>query len=175
MDAPGPRGRRGSGALGPALREGPSSNPLSLPSGLHPGGTRAERPTEQLKIELPILCGAIYPCSNPKLIAAVSEAGGLGVVQPISLAYVHGRDLRADLRRIRELTDKPIKFNAIVKRSSSLQGRSYRDCWQAGQSVGGSSGSSPPGASCDALERRWGLVPPGVVRSKGRHRYRRSG
>lgn len=67
----------------------------------------------------------------------MSEAGGLGVVQPISLAYVHGRDLRADLRRIRELTDKPIKFNAIVKRSSSLQGRSYRDCWQAGQSVGG--------------------------------------
>ena len=44
-------------------------------------------------IEVPLLCGAMYPCSNPELVAAVSEAGGLGIVQPISLVYVHGHEL----------------------------------------------------------------------------------
>ncbi len=69
-------------------------------------------------VEVPLLCGAMYPCSNPELVAAVSAAGGLGVVQPLSLAYVHGKEMRAGLRRIRELTDRPIGFNAIVERSS---------------------------------------------------------
>jgi nitronate monooxygenase len=39
---------------------------------------------------VPLVCGAMYPCSNPELVAAVSEAGGIGIVQPISLTYVHG-------------------------------------------------------------------------------------
>jgi nitronate monooxygenase len=73
-------------------------------------------------IELPILCGAMYPCSNPELVAAVSEAGGLGIVQPISLTYVHGHDLREGLRLIRRLTRKPIGMNALIEQSS----RAYR-------------------------------------------------
>jgi len=59
----------------------------------------------------------MYPCSNPELVAAVSAAGGLGIVQPISLTYVHGRDFRAGLREIRSLTSKPIGLNALVERS----------------------------------------------------------
>lgn len=69
-------------------------------------------------VEVPLLCGAMYPCSNPELVAAVSEAGGLGIVQPISLAYVHGRDFRAGLRRIRELTAKPVGLNVIVEKTA---------------------------------------------------------
>ena len=61
----------------------------------------------------------MYPCSNPELVAAVSEAGGLGVVQPISLIYAHGYELREGLREIRALTDKPIAFNALVEQSSA--------------------------------------------------------
>ncbi len=38
-----------------------------------------------LNIDLPIIGGAMYPCSNPELVAAVSEAGGVGIVQPLSL------------------------------------------------------------------------------------------
>ncbi|MBT5395654.1 MAG: nitronate monooxygenase, partial [Flavobacteriaceae bacterium] len=34
---------------------------------------------------IPVVCGPMYPGSNPELIAAVSEAGGFGVVQPLSL------------------------------------------------------------------------------------------
>lgn len=74
--------------------------------------------TKQAKIELPIICGAMYPCSNPELIAAVSESGGIGIVQPLSLSYVHGYDFREGLRYIRSLTKKPYGMNVIVEQSS---------------------------------------------------------
>ena len=73
--------------------------------------------TRDAGIEVPMICGAMYPCSNPELIAAVSDAGGLGVVQPISMIYVHGHDLREGLQLIRSITPKPIGFNAIVEKS----------------------------------------------------------
>lgn len=72
--------------------------------------------TRLLKIETPLICGAMYPCSNVDLIAAVSEAGGLGVVQPLSLMYVFGHDLRAGLKLIRQKTQKPFGFNAIIQK-----------------------------------------------------------
>jgi len=60
----------------------------------------------------------MYPCSNPELVAAVSEAGGPGVVQPISLTYVHGHACRDGLRLIRRLTSKPVGMNALIEQSS---------------------------------------------------------
>lgn len=71
-------------------------------------------------IEVPLICGPMYPCSNPELVAAVSEAGGIGVVQPISLTYVHGHEYREGLRYIRRLTAKPVGFNALIEASSKL-------------------------------------------------------
>ena len=70
--------------------------------------------TDTLGIELPLICGAMYPCSNPELVAAVSAAGGIGIVQPLSLTYVHGYEFRAGLRYIRSLTDRPIEPDACV-------------------------------------------------------------
>jgi nitronate monooxygenase len=64
----------------------------------------------------------MYPCSNPELVAAVSEAGGLGIVQPISLTWVHGHDFREGLQLIRRLSAKPIGLNALIEQSS----RAYR-------------------------------------------------
>jgi len=82
------------------------------------------RPTtvfgRQAEVEVPIICGPMYPCSNPELVAAVSQAGGLGVVQPISLTYVHGYDFREGLRFIRTLTNRPIGFNALIEASSKM-------------------------------------------------------
>ncbi len=69
---------------------------------------------------VPLICGAMYPCSNPELVAAVSDAGGIGIIQPISLTYVHGNDFREGLRKIKRLTDKPVGFNAIVEQSSKV-------------------------------------------------------
>jgi nitronate monooxygenase len=71
-------------------------------------------------IEVPLICGAMYPCSNPELVAAVSEAGGLGIVQPISLTYVHGHGFREGLRYMRTLTEKPIGMNVILEASSKV-------------------------------------------------------
>lgn len=76
--------------------------------------------TRQVGIEVPLICGAMYPCSNPELVAAVSEAGGIGVIQPISLMYVHGHKLRDGIRAIRGMTAKPVGFNAIVEKSSKI-------------------------------------------------------
>ncbi len=76
--------------------------------------------TRHAGIEVPLICGAMYPCSNPELIAAVSEAGGIGIVQPISLVYVHGHEFRQGLRAIRARTSKPFGFNAIVEKSSRI-------------------------------------------------------
>jgi nitronate monooxygenase len=74
--------------------------------------------TQQAGIEVPLICGAMYPCTNPELVAAVSEAGGIGIVQPLSMVYVHGHDLREGLRLIRRLTAKPIGMNVLIERSS---------------------------------------------------------
>jgi len=73
--------------------------------------------TKHAGVEFPIICGAMYPCSNPELVAAASEAGGLGIVQPLSLTYVHGYEIREGLKRIRELTQKPIGLNILTEKS----------------------------------------------------------
>ena len=79
--------------------------------------------TRAAGVRVPLICGAMYPCSNAELVAAVSEAGGIGVVQPISLTYVQGLDFRTGLRRIRLLTSKPIGMNALIEQSSEAYRR----------------------------------------------------
>lgn len=79
--------------------------------------------TRHARIELPLIGGAMYPCSNPELVAAISEAGAIGIVQPVSLTYVHGHDFREGLRLIRRLTARPIGLNALIEASS----RTYHD------------------------------------------------
>jgi len=81
--------------------------------------------TEDAGIEYPIICGAMYPCSNPELVAAASDGGGIAIVQPVSATMVHGYDepntmegLRLAIDRIRTLTDKPIGFNALIEKGS---------------------------------------------------------
>lgn len=74
--------------------------------------------TRHAGIDIPLICGPMYPCSNPELVAAVSAAGGLGVVQPVSLTFVHGHEFRDGLRLIRKLTDRPIGMNALIEKSS---------------------------------------------------------
>ncbi len=76
--------------------------------------------TKTLGIELPLICGAMYPCSNAELVAAASEAGAIGIVQPISLTFVHGHDFREGLRYIKSLTSKPFGLNVIVEKSAKI-------------------------------------------------------
>jgi len=80
--------------------------------------SQATELTTMLGIRHPIIGGAMYPCSNPELVAAVSSAGGIGVLQPVSLVYVHGHDFREGIRHIRGLTDGPIGMNILTEKSS---------------------------------------------------------
>ena len=79
--------------------------------------------TRDAGIRVPLICGAMYPCSNPELVAAVSEAGAIGIVQPIALTYVHGHEFRAGLHLIKSLTAKPFGMNALIEDSSSIYRR----------------------------------------------------
>ena len=75
--------------------------------------------TRHARIRVPLICGAMYPCSNPELVGAVSAAGGIGIIQPISLTYVHGHDFRAGVRLTQQLAQgKPIGFNALIEQSN---------------------------------------------------------
>jgi len=64
--------------------------------------------------QTPVVCGPMYPGSNPELVAAVSENGGLGVVQPVALTSLYGHDFREGLRLIKQLTDKPFGVNFTI-------------------------------------------------------------
>jgi nitronate monooxygenase len=75
--------------------------------------------TKSLGIQYPIIGGAMFPCSNPELVAAVSEAGGIGILQPLTLVHVHELDFREGVRRIKDLTDKPIGMNIITEKSAA--------------------------------------------------------
>ena len=74
--------------------------------------------TRDAGITVPLICGAMYPCSNPELVAAVSDAGGIGITQPLSMVYVHGHEFREGLRLIRRLTPRPVGMNVLIEQSS---------------------------------------------------------
>jgi nitronate monooxygenase len=86
---------------------------------------KGNRLTEHTGVEFPIICGAMYPCSNPELVAAAANGGGMSIIQPVSLTVVHGFDkpdlnegLFDGIRYIRSLTDKPIGFNALIEKGN---------------------------------------------------------
>lgn len=67
------------------------------------------RITEMLGIEYPVLQGGMQWLARADLVAAVSGAGGLGFITAVSFA--HPEELRAEIRRARDLTDKPFGVN----------------------------------------------------------------
>ena len=83
------------------------------------GGSLETAFTLAAGVEVPVICGPMYPCSNPELVGAVSKAGGLGVFQPISLTYVHRHGYRDGIRLMSELAEgKPLGMNALIEKSS---------------------------------------------------------
>lgn len=64
--------------------------------------------------QTPVVCGPMYPGSNPELVAAASEHGGFGVVQPVTLTSLYGHDFREGLQLIKQLTNKPFGVNFTI-------------------------------------------------------------
>ena len=54
-------------------------------------------------------------------MAAVSAAGGFGVVQPISLTTLYGHDFREGLQLIKNLTDRPFGVNFTIVNNKRYQ------------------------------------------------------
>ena len=70
------------------------------------------RVTELLGIDYPIIQGGLAYLAYADLAAAVSNAGGLGQITAMSLP---GPDeLREEIRKVRELTDKPFGVNFAI-------------------------------------------------------------
>ena len=67
-----------------------------------------------LGIQYPILLAGMGRASTPELAAAVSNAGGLGV---IGAASCGPNQLRAWIRRTRELTDRPFGVDTLLPAS----------------------------------------------------------
>jgi enoyl-[acyl-carrier protein] reductase II len=68
------------------------------------------RVTRMLGIDVPILSAPMGWVARPDLVAAVSEAGGMGLV-PGSLSI---EQVRRDIARTQELTDRPIGVNIPI-------------------------------------------------------------
>jgi len=67
------------------------------------------RVTEDFGIEHPIIQGGMMWVSQPELVAAVSEAGGLGVLTALTFETADG--LADAIARTRALTDRPFGVN----------------------------------------------------------------
>lgn len=70
------------------------------------------RITRMLGIERPILLGAMQWLAKAELVAAVSNAGGLGVMS--SATFPNAEELRQEIRKCRTLTDKPFAVNLTL-------------------------------------------------------------
>lgn len=70
------------------------------------------RITELFGIKYPIIAGPMAYLSTPKLVAAVSNAGGLGVLASTTIPT--STELKQEIRRTRDLTDKPFAVNVTL-------------------------------------------------------------
>ena len=78
----------------------------------------SNRVCQILKIEKPLIQGPLFWLTDAKLVAAVSEAGGLGVLGPHAGQNCLPKDdneraerMRAEIRKVKELTSKPFGIN----------------------------------------------------------------
>lgn len=69
----------------------------------------ANRIQTLLGVDYPIVQAPMTYIARAALAAAVSEAGGLGVIETLT------DDGRADLLRVRELTDRPVAANLMIQ------------------------------------------------------------
>jgi len=67
------------------------------------------RVTEKLGIAFPIIGGALQWLGRAPFVAAISNAGGLGIIT--SASFTSKDELKNEIRQTRQLTDKPFAVN----------------------------------------------------------------
>jgi NAD(P)H-dependent flavin oxidoreductase YrpB (nitropropane dioxygenase family) len=70
------------------------------------------RITEMFGIKYPIIQGAMMWLSRAEMVAAVSNAGGLGIMA--SLTFPTVGELREEIKKVKSLTDKPFAVNITL-------------------------------------------------------------
>ncbi len=77
-----------------------------------PGGKLLRTPLcDRLGIDLPIVQAPVGSAAAPELVAAVSAAGGLGM---LALTWQSPTQARRSIRRVRELTGRPFGANLVL-------------------------------------------------------------
>ena len=81
---------------------------------------KLNRVCQILKIEKPVIQGPLFWLTDAKLVAAVSEAGGLGVLGPHAGQNSLPKDdtekaerMREEIKKVKELTSKPFGINIL--------------------------------------------------------------
>ena len=69
------------------------------------------RITELLGIEYPIIQGGMAWVADASLAAGVSNAGGLGIIAAMNS---NGEQLREEIRKCKEMTDKTFGVNIML-------------------------------------------------------------
>ncbi|KAG4089332.1 2-nitropropane dioxygenase-like enzyme [Neocallimastix lanati (nom. inval.)] len=79
-----------------------------------------------LGIQKPVIQAPLFWITSPKLVAAVSNAGGLGVLgpnagfeKPVTTVKDTVEEMRKSIRKTRELTDKPFGVNVFTPSASN--------------------------------------------------------
>ncbi|MCI1639994.1 MAG: nitronate monooxygenase [Bacteroidales bacterium] len=73
---------------------------------------------DTLGIKYPIFQGGMAWIADAKLAAAVSEAGGLGLISSINFGT---EAVRAEIRKCKELTDKPFGVNIMLQAPNAAE------------------------------------------------------
>ena len=101
------------------------------------------RITEMFGIEYPIISGPMAYLSGAELVAAVSNAGGLGIMASLSFATIE--ELRQEIRKTKSMTDKPFAVNITLL--PTIKPVNYEDYFNAaieeGVNIIETSGRSP--------------------------------
>lgn len=66
---------------------------------------------DMLGIRYPVFQGGMAWVADASLAAAVSEAGGLGIIAAMNM---NGEQLRSEIKKLRSLTDKPFGVNVML-------------------------------------------------------------
>ena len=83
------------------------------------------RITELFGIKYPIICGGMLWVTDAKLCAAISEAGGLGCITADQ--HTSGEGLRAAIKEVKALTDKPFGVNITLMPSFRITEEVFDD------------------------------------------------
>jgi NAD(P)H-dependent flavin oxidoreductase YrpB (nitropropane dioxygenase family) len=110
------------------------------------------RITEKLGVKYPIIGGTMMWISDADFVAAISNAGGLGI---LASAIYHSREeFAVAIDRIRELTDKPFAVNInLFPAMRPIDNNDYMDVLvDKGVKIIETSGHSAPEALCQRFK-----------------------